>query len=154
MNGELKFTIKIDDKREYKLDLAEMLKIDEANLDQQLADQPSQYVWCGTLSALSRGKRRRMEMDLEIKEAKFAQELREHAASSGEKFTEKSIADQLVMNKGLIADRRALIEAEEQESICDAAKEAFRHRKDCLVTIAADKRAASDTALRVGKDKE
>lgn len=139
----LQVEIVIDANRKYPLDLGDMLRFDEAQIDEHLTKQPSLYAWIATLQALASAKRKRLELDLEIAEEQFGQDLRDAAAKSGVKLTENGIKEQKITNKRLLDYRKQLIETEQQEDICKGAAEAFRQRKDCLVTFAANLRAQS-----------
>jgi hypothetical protein len=149
-NG-MTFEVVIDEKRRYTVKMSEMLSIREESLNQILAEHPSQYMWVYTLLALARSKHQRMKLDLEVAEAVFSSDLRDQAAKTGVKVTEKAIENELAMSKRLLQLRRDLITSEEQETLCEAAEQAFRHRKDCLITLGAQMRATADPTLSVSK---
>lgn len=148
--GDMTFTVTIDDKRQYKLDLGHMLEIHEPKLNEHFKTHSSQYAWVATLAALTAAKVRTLKNDLDHEEAQFGQQLREAAASSGEKITEKAIADQVLLSKRFLQLRRDLIRAEEQVGVCVAAQTAFSQRKDCLLALASNLRAQGAGELTLG----
>lgn len=153
MNASMTFDVLIDDKRKYSVNLGEMLAIKEEHMDRHLAEHPSQHAFVAMLAVLSRSKYQRMKTDMELAEAQFMSDVRSKAAESGLKLTEKALENEVVQSKRLLQMRRDLINAQEQEELCTAADVAFRARKDCLVTLAANLRAARDVTLSVSNPK-
>ena len=142
MDNSMTFEVIIDAERRYTLAMAKMLRIREENMDQHLAEQPGQYQWVASLAALAQAKRRRLEIELEVAEASFVRDLRASAAQQEIRITEKAIEAESAINKRLIQLRSEIVAAQEQEDLCWAAEQAFRQRRDCLVTLAANMRAA------------
>lgn len=151
MDASLTFDVVIDDKRKYKVELGSMLRIKEEDMNKHLAEHPSQHAFIGMLATLSRSKCQRMKADFELAEAQFMSDIRSKATAEGIKVTEKFLDNEVTMNKRLLQMRRDLINAQEQEDFCTAADIAFRARKDCLVTLAANLRAGQDTTLEIKK---
>lgn len=151
MDSSMTFDVVIDEKRKYTVKMGDMLAIREERLNEIMSEHPSQYMWVASLSALARAKRQRMEIDLELAEAQFYTDLREKATKDGVKVTDKAIDHEMSMSRRLLQMRRDLVSAEEQESLCSAADQAFRHRKDCLITLAANLRATADPTLNVNQ---
>ena len=145
MDASMTFKVSIDDKRQYDVKLGEMLAIKEESMNRHLAEHPSQYAFVAMIQALSRAKLQRMQSDFELAEAQFTQDLREAAAKDSVKLTEKAIESETLTNKRLLAMRRELISAQEQTDFCSAAAVAFSHRKDCLITLAANLRSQDPT---------
>jgi hypothetical protein len=151
MNADMTFDVVIDEKRKYNVKLGEMLAIKEDSMNAHLATHPSQYAFVAMLTALSRAKHQRMEADFDLAEAQFMQDVRSKAAENGIKLTEKALENEVIANKRLLQMRRDLISAQEQAEFCSAADQAFRHRKDCLITLAANLRAQSDPTISISK---
>jgi hypothetical protein len=151
MDASMTFDVVIDDKRKYNIKLGEMLSIKEEHMNKHLAEHPSQHAFVAMLATLARAKYSRMKTDFEVSEAQFMSDIRVKAAEGGIKMTEKALENEVIQNKRLLQMRRDLISAQEQEEFCTAADMAFRARKDCLVTLAANLRAHQDTTLGVNK---
>lgn len=151
MDATLTFDVVIDDKRKYNVKLGEMLLIKEEHMNKHLAEHPSQHAFVAMLATLARSKYQRMKTDFELAEAQFMSDVRSKAATEGIKLTEKALENEALQNKRLLQMRRDLIAAQEQEEFCAAADQAFRARKDCLVTLAANLRAHQDVTLGVNK---
>jgi hypothetical protein len=158
--SKMKFQVIIDDKRKYTLKLGEDLAINEEDLDQLLCDQPSRYVRYATIAGMARSKVERLEYKLEELEANLDLAIREKKEKQkvtkeegGEKLTEGKIKSIIITNSTRLALVNELMEAKEQYEISNAAKDASGQKKDCLISIGANRRAQYDSELSLKSKK-
>lgn len=145
------FTVALDEKNKHLIDAAKLVQVREETIDEHLAEQPSVFLRIACLTAAASALADRLEADLDVEEATKAQKLRAGAASRDIKVTDKAVAEQMTMDRDLIDLRRALGRANEQVELLKAVKEALIHRKECIITLAADLRANRDVDLRINE---
>ena len=119
--------------------------IDAAQLKRDLAINPSDVgnaflehasirLHYGELLAKATRQHDDLKMVLEANEAKVDKAIRNEAAAAGEKLTEPQIAKRVAVHERVLAYRRLLNEARQIETLAKQAVEAFRDRKDMLVS--------------------
>lgn len=152
-NKTMNFEVKISKEREYKFDLEAELEINEENLDEELSSQPQKFAWFATMAAMARAKVERLEYDLEEFELQLDLKIRREA-DKDEKLTEALIKAKVRTDAGRNEKVERLCRAKEQAEIAQAAKDAFSQRKDCLISIGANRRAQFETSLAIRESKK
>jgi len=139
---KMNFVVKIDKDRIYKFDLEEELKIERDDLDSQLGEQPSKFAWFASMCAMAHAKAEKAEYRLKQYEAEIDLKIRESKGDA--KLTEAAIKAKVMNDSERLALVNRLIAAKEQYEIVQAARDAFDQRKDCLISIGANRRAEHD----------
>lgn len=134
----LNIKVVLTDKETYDRDLDADLHIDKNSLEDELVSQAGKFAWWATLSELARDKFNRLKSDLEIFEATASQLLRSEKSSRNEKITESGLIELLRMLPEWQAKKNAVLEAQKQAGVLDAAREAFDHRKYMLRALSAE----------------
>ena len=126
-----KIKIEIDEKRKFTLDFDD-LKIDEANLDQLLCDQPGSYGRYARIAGMAKAKVERIEYQLEELEANLDSAIRDAKKKKEpeEKMTEGRIKQMIISNTTRLAMVNQLMDAKEQYEIAAAARDASAQKKD------------------------
>ena len=153
MKQDMVFNIKLE-KGEKEFDLAKELKINENKLNVHLTRQPSKFARFATLSALAWARAKRAKYALEEYENKLDLDIRKKADEKEGKLTENQIKALIKTDSNRMALVNALIEAEEQADIVQAAKQAFEERKDCLLSLAYSRRAQFEEELTIKERKK
>jgi len=152
-----KAKIVIGDKT-YTINFEEFL-IDEANLDDLLCRQPEDHGRYCRIAALAKAKVERLEYGLEELEANLDTAIRDaknkaKGKEGEEKLTEGRIKQLIISNPTRLAKINELLEAKEQHEIAMAAREASAQKKDCLISIGANRRAQYDSELSIKSKKK
>lgn len=148
-----KYRVEIDEKKKFTIDFDD-LPIDETQLDKLLCDQPGTHGRYGRITALAKAKVERVDSALEELEAQLYLKIRKKKDSGEEKLTEPMIKAMIVTDSTRLALVNKLMEAKEQFEVALAAKEASAHKKDCLISIGANRRAEYDSELRIKERKQ
>lgn len=153
MSNDMVFKIKLE-KGEKEFDLSKELKINENKLDVHLMRQPSKFARYATLTALAWARAKRAKYALEEYENKLDLDIRKKADEKEGKLTENQIKALVKTDSERMSLVNALIEAEEQAEIVQAAKQAFEERKDCLLSLAYSRRSKYEDELSVKERKK
>lgn len=116
------------------------LQINEANLNKALSEQPGKFAYVATLAAEARAEREEAEHFLEIVRAEVDAVIRSGFDDTKKKPTEESIKKLVEISsevKNSISDMSAWRKA---ELMLTAIMQAYSHRKDCAVALAANLR--------------
>lgn len=150
--GKIKLIVGKNDE-EVKVNLEERLAIDQEDLNSELSNQPSEFARFAVLAARAKSRRERIDYELEEYENKLDISIRE-GATKEDGLTEGKIKALVRIDSKRLAVVNTLIEAKEIEEIAIAAKEAFSQRKDCLISLGANRRAEMDTDLYLKERKK
>lgn len=135
--------------KEYGLDYLEELKCSEDTINDDLKNQSAQFAWYSVLSGMQEEEYGQRKLELELIEA----ELDSHYRKELDKVTEAKVAMQIRSDLKYIEARQIVNEAKKNLEILKGITEAFRHRKDMLVTLAANMRVQSDPELYIRREK-
>ena len=105
------------------------------NLTKEVQEAGGQVVWYGTLAARAYSQQRRRKIQLEIARAEVSKDLRREAARLGEKTTERSIEENVLLNDRVQNVESALIDAEEHAMILTAVQRALEEKQRTLRMI-------------------
>lgn len=152
--ADLKYKIVLGDGREYEIDLKKELEIEETSLNTILSKQPGQFAWIGVLHSLSAARVERLKNKLEYHEYSLDLKIRNQSDKGGKggKLTENKIKAMIKTDSKRMSLVKRLISAKEQTEWLQAARDAFGHRKDCLISLGANRRAEGDVKTSI-KDK-
>lgn len=149
--------------RRYSPELAEELKIDQNDLDNEFSEQPKKYGWWATLHALSQEKVDQLEQALVVTEAEIDHKFRsegsitEYDEEGGEtniKLTEDGMKRAISRNTDVKALKGQIIDAKKNAAVLKGAKDSFDQRKDMLIQLGASSRKEyANPELRSLKEK-
>jgi predicted transcriptional regulator len=105
---------------EDEVDVDELLKIDYSNLYGEAVTIAPLFNHVGILKASSEKKVNERKMELEVFESELDKRLRDEAAATSQKITEKSIEKSIVADKGYQIKRKNYINALYEDAIIDA----------------------------------
>ena len=149
----MKVNIKTSDfQKEY--DIQQELSIDEENLNQELAEQPGKYAFFAALFALAEKDYHFAELELSQIESMIDAEIRSKAVEDKEKLTEGKILNKIHSDPRWVAAELKIIEHGRMRGMIRGLKEGFAQRKDCLVSIASNKRTERDADMRFKRQEE
>lgn len=106
------------------------------DINEFLAQHASLAVHYGELAAKAQSQTERFERLVKIVAAKLDGEIRKSIMEAGEKVTEPKVEAAVTMHKTMRLLQNALIEAREEQSLCDTYKFGFNGRKDTLIALA------------------
>ena len=124
--------------------IADRLRINEDDLNREMADQPGLYAYAAVGDVYWDSQADDVRLARKTYEAALDKAIRSDTAVKGGKITEAAIAKEIANNK-----RHQELEAEELEhratsKIFRAIAQALRDRKDMLISIGANRRAELD----------
>lgn len=124
------FVSKFVDKRQIEADLS----WSAADMTGAMMKQASLFVEYGRLSAEAQGQVDKFKLALETAEAMVYRELRDDAVKTGTKLSEKQLESLVSVHPTVQAIKKSLNEAKQIEAMLKTTVEAFRQRKDMLVS--------------------
>ena len=144
----------VSEVEELKVDFEHDLKIDVANLNDELMRQPGLFSRWAVLAVEARAERDRLEEKLKVTDAHLDNEFREKAEREGTKITEKKLLSQILLDPRHAQAMENCLEARKDADILQVgAREAFSQRKDCLISLAANLREEFDADLYIKEKK-
>ena len=138
-----------------KLNLANDLKINIANINTEFCEQPAIYAYWATLAAQAKTiyesvKLRVTEKEDYIKKSLVGEldvEVRMHLESNGERITESKVANAIYVHPKYLEEqaqlyklKQELQQAQAQLTTLEIAKESMNQRKDMLISLGAQLR--------------
>lgn len=145
---------------EYDMDLASDLAIEDVN--DAFINQPSLFAWWATLASMARTKANQMKMDMEKQEdfvkktlkGQLDKEVRAQLELDGEKITEGKVENGIYCHPKYKEEsdkyyklRTLYLQADADASFLETAREAFCHRKEVLISLAANLRSEMNNSL-------
>ncbi len=139
---------------EVKLDFEHDLKIDTANLNDELMRQPALFSRWAVLAVEARAERDSLEEKMKVTDAQLDAEFRQEAIEIGDKITEKKLFSKILLDPRHTLAMNDCLEARKAADILQVgAREAFSQRKDCLISLAANLREEHDSDLHIKEKK-
>jgi len=132
-------TIKLD-KNSYECNVNQELKVDPNNMNEEFERQAGKFAWWGTLMELARNDYLKKRQQRKETEASEYAELRKLFEKDGKRVTEKQLETKVTLSPKVKACVIAEIEAQKQANILAVITEAFRQRKDMLVSLGSNLR--------------
>jgi len=132
---ELAFEL-ILEQRTIAVNLETELKIDVANVDQELVDQPSKYAWYSAIYEHLSHIVNKLKVLVSETEARIVDRIRSDAQLSGQsRPTEKMIDAEMKLDPEWQEMQNLLLEAQRNMNLARVAKEAFQQRRDMLISL-------------------
>ena len=129
----LQFSLKMGT-RTYNVDLASELKIDKANIDEEMTEQPMKYAWYSAIFEEANNEFNRCKLEVAELEAGIVTVLRERA-KTGERLTEKVMDSEMRQFPSWSTLQRKMLDAQSNLAMARVAKEAFQQRRDMIVSL-------------------
>ncbi|AHN66612.1 hypothetical protein Bcp1_137 [Bacillus phage Bcp1] len=144
----------IDENGEYVMyDMREELKVNEANLLQEMLHQPSKYIYWSSILEKIKFFQEKTEMQLELVVAKFDSEAREEIKKNGDKPTKDSVDAYIKQKEEYVSAREQCHYYEYIAGRLARIVKAFEQRKDMLQSygkqIAEDKTYGAGAGSRI-----
>lgn len=124
------------------------VQISTVDLDESFRNQASLYAYYSFRHYKATIDLERKKIRAEVKEARVAKELRDEAAETGAKITEKAISEQVAIDSGYIRTRLEYNEAKATVELLKSCLEALKQRRDMLVQLGANEREDRKGELR------
>jgi hypothetical protein len=156
MDLDMQLMVKVGEK-EFKGNLRDVVKINEALLTEEFIKQPSVYAWFATLFEFASAEVETKKMHLGILRANLDSKKRAMFIEKGTKATETMVASAIDIDEEYINAQVALIESERQQGILKAIVRALDQRCTMLVQLGSTRRqemAMTDFGIDMGKVKK
>jgi len=137
----------------YRGNYMEDLRISEGNINEVLKTQPERFAFWSQMEFLARMIAEKWKMELERTEAQVYLQFREEASLNGEKITEKTLEAKMRLSPEIDSVRQRYLQAKLQYERLRAVAEAFRQRKDMIMSLAANLREEMDSSLSLREKK-
>ena len=137
--------------KEYPLNLAEALEINESDLQSEYVRHATLFAFYATAYEMAVRDEKQLDMELDRLKAHLDAEGRNSAVSAAlPKFTEKMAENYVVGNIRYKEKSEELIAAQYKAGILKAARDALVHRRDMLLQLGSTQRQehASDISLK------
>ncbi|GAF94309.1 unnamed protein product, partial [marine sediment metagenome] len=118
------------------IDLQAALKIDKVNIDQECADQASNYAYWAAMSEEAQAEARRLKICVEVQLAELDRTVRADLVEQNVKVTEASVSQIIKRDSRYRELQEQLIDAEKNAAILKVAERSFWSRKDMVSTLA------------------
>lgn len=126
------------------LDPSVMVKIDETNIDRELANHSGNFLHVAHRCAIVENEYEQFKSDLNMFVASVSTELRQEKEEKGVKWTNDSIMDEVRLNPKYQEQIRARYKLREKRDSLLALRDSLRMKKDLLVQLAINKRSELD----------
>jgi hypothetical protein len=114
--------------------------IDQSNLSNAFTRQAALFAYYAGIHANAVRVESRMKLLADIEESRIDKDIRDRAADSGGKVTEKQIEQEIARTPTYITAVHAYNEAKANTALAWSATEAFRQRRDMLIQLGANQR--------------
>lgn len=126
--------------KEWAGNIHEVLRISEARLSEEFAQQPSLYAWFAALCEMAGAEFENKKFALSVLRANTEARLRKELSNSGVKTTEASVSAAVQSDPDVGVKSFELIEFERQYMILKSLVRALDQRKDMLIQLGGMKR--------------
>ena len=120
------------------------LTIDDANLDKELSDQASKYLFVAEKAVNAEFAYESFKAQTGQLAAELDSKIRQEAAITGAKVTEAGIAKEIERHPDYVKAQQALITKRAQKELMRALRESWYMRKDLLIQMAIKQRSEVD----------
>jgi len=152
MKEKLPVKIKIEGK-EYDTDYEKELLSSELTINENLIEQAPLFAWYAVLASLAKSQVQDRKLDLANLDANLGGEYRKKIMDTGEKVTEKRVADAVEKDirhiEGVVVLNAALKAYDQLNAIVRA----FDHRKEMISALASNLRKEADTGASLAQTK-
>ena len=128
-------------------DLVKEVGVDRDNIKDSLLEQPSKFAFIASAHAAYRGAVEAAKTELDQLDSSLYMTFRDQAAVRGEKVTERTLEALIQGNSKRQAALERLNQLKALEARLAVCVEAFRHRKDILISVTSIYRAELDMDL-------
>jgi len=125
---------------EFSKKIQQDLEIDEPHLNDEILKQPGLYAYYAHQCSEKRKELDFLSLDLDVLKAEKDSYWRDMFTSQNEKFTETKLSTMISKDEKVIKLKKQIIEVDCEYKILRGVVIAFEQRKDCLVSISANRR--------------
>lgn len=126
------------------LDDLRKLEIDDANLDKELSEQASKYLFVAEKAVNAEFNYESFKSQTQQLYAQLDSKVREGAAAEGKKITEAVVKSEIERHPDYVKAQAALISKRAQKELMRALRESWYMRKDLLIQMAIKQRSEID----------
>lgn len=152
MKEKLPVKVKIEGK-EYDTDYEKELLSSELTINENLIEQAPLFAWYAVLAEHAKAQVNDRKLDLANLDANLGDEYRKKIMDTGEKVTEKRVADAVEKDEKHITGVVILNSALKAHGQLSAITRAFDHRKEMISALASNLRKEADTGASLGQTK-
>lgn len=155
MSEDLRVDVKIKGKVRH-FNFAKDLEISHDNLGRlnvEMSQQPSQFAWIGVLHALAMDQVERIISKRKAMHAKLDKQYRLSREETGIKVTEALISSDIERDTDYKEVGIKVLDMKLQKDILYVALEAFRHRKDMMISVGTNLRQEFGGEISINKEK-
>jgi len=120
------------------------LKIDDANLDKELSEQASKYLFVAEKAVNAEFAYESFKAQTQQLAAELDSKIRAEAAAAGSKVTEAGITKEIERHPDYVKAQQALNTKRAQKELMRALRESWYMRKDLLIQMAIKQRSEID----------
>ena len=143
-------------KKVRSFNLAEELSIayeSPETLNKQMSEQPAKYAWVAVLLAIAKQQQMELKKNSKTLHAQLSKKYRTFRENNDLKITENIILADIEADKLYVEHSDKLIDAEYNVELLIGIVEAFRQRKDMLISIGSYLRQERDSNISILKEK-
>jgi len=152
MKEKLPVKVKIDGK-DFETKYEEELKSSELTINENLIEQAPLFGWYAVLASLAKSQVQDRKLDLANLDANLGDKYRKKIMDTGEKVTEKRVADAVEKDEEHITAVVILNSALKAYDQLNAIVRAFDHRKEMISALASNMRKEADTGVSLAQTK-
>jgi hypothetical protein len=149
VNPKLKFSL---GGKQVVYDLQKEVEIDGERINACIIEQPTKFAYIATVHAGYKGAAEGAKVKLDLVYSKMDALIRQAAAEGGEKITEAVVTSRIKQSNKYLEAMQTYEELSNIERQLSVAVEAFRQRKDMLITLASNMRAEMDNQLSLKRE--
>jgi len=150
MRESLPVSVRINGKI-YELDYERELSCSEESINEDLKSQAPLFAWYAVMQELADEAAAEMKLALEITQARLGEKHRAALVAAGVKPTEAMVDAKVKLDEEYQSAVILRNDCDKNAGILRAIKEAFNHRKDCLISLASNMRCQSDPEIFIKK---
>lgn len=124
------------------------------NLDGAMIEQPGLFAYYAEQSRLAAKKEANLKLKLEMIESEIDKELRDEAAVSGTKITEKMIEQAISRDERYVKAKMSHNDAKATDQMLRDILEAFKQRRDMMIQVGLTRRDEMRSQSTVVRDDE
>ena len=143
----LNFTIATVDGVPTETELGDDLAIDPGDINQSFIDQPGKFAWWAVMAAKARAAEKQDDFIRKTLVGTLDSKVRQELELDGEKITESKVTSGIYKHADYVAAvdeynklREQWVQANEDASVLEAARDAMYQRKDMLISLGANMR--------------
>lgn len=136
-----------------EVDFMADMKIDQGNLNAEIVEQASKYVWYATLASLAENMWEESKLNLEVTVAVLDKAIRQKALDDKVKLTESQIDNMMKGMKEWQEAKKTVLDWKKQTNIMNNIVQGWEHRKSMLVSLSLIAKRGLEDDIEIMKNK-